>query len=789
MIYKEYTLDGFQEEAIKSIEQNHSVIVAAPTGSGKTLIAEYAIEKHIEADQQIIYTAPIKALSNQKYRDFSREYGDKVGLITGDVVINADAPTRIMTTEIFRNTIFDDIDRLKDVHYVIFDEIHFIDDIERGTVWEESIIFAPQHINFICLSATIPNLKEFAAWMRGVRHNRIDVVSETERPVPLEHKLYMRGYGLGRVDELKELQDSLKNRDQALGNGDQGARRPRRETRDGKSGAVGTQVMEAVSIGIEELNGADLIEHIQFSGQLPCLYFSLSRKGCEEKALENIDKDLLGLEEKEMILDKYDQLCQRYGIQDDVSAQTLRRLVGHGVAYHHAGILPTLKEVVERLFTSGQIRLLFTTETFALGVNMPACTVVFDSVSKYDGVQFRYLKSREYHQMAGRAGRRGIDTKGFVYACIDAEYDESEAVKRIVSGDIERIESQFNLSYSSVLNLYNKHGDRIYDVCDKSLSNYQNVRVIKRLERSLEKANRQKSELGELVCIRGQDTKKLWEYKRLKQEMKVEKDAFRHRRRKPKKGQRRRKRRSMTQKMEKLAAAMKAIKCSKCKSLKHCIQLAGKIGDYEERILGFSQRKDFAENYQRQQIKNRLALMHEIGYIDSNGLLPRGQVASQIYGYELQVTELLFDGYFHRLEPDWLNVLIMAIVFESKRDVWYKKIDKGSIKPIISGPSRKIEKIKEREEGLGIDALLKELDSKLSAAVYEWSRGCTFDELEDYTNSPPGDLVRYFRLASDLLRQMKRVVSRDDALFDKINSCISRINRDVVDAERQLRSG
>jgi len=167
MFYKQYTLDRFQEEAIKSIEQGHSVIVAAPTGAGKTLIAEYAVEKHIEAGQQIIYTAPIKALSNQKYRDFSRDYGDKVGLITGDVVINHDAPTLIMTTEIFRNTIFDDIDRLKDVRYVIFDEIHFIDDIERGTVWEESIIFAPQHVNFICLSATIPNLKELAGWMRS----------------------------------------------------------------------------------------------------------------------------------------------------------------------------------------------------------------------------------------------------------------------------------------------------------------------------------------------------------------------------------------------------------------------------------------------------------------------------------------------------------------------------------------------------------------------------------------------------------------------------------------------
>jgi superfamily II RNA helicase len=787
MFYKQYRLDRFQEEAINSIEQDHSVIVAAPTGAGKTLIAEYVVEKHIEAGKQIIYTAPIKALSNQKYRDFSRDYGDKVGIITGDVVINADAPTLIMTTEIFRNTIFDDVDRLKDVHYVIFDEIHYIDDIERGTVWEESIIFAPQHINFLCLSATIPNLREFADWMRSVRRGRIDVVSETERPVPLEYQLYLKGYGLGWLDALKGIQDASAAADEQSPVA-AGLERARHAS-PLQPGTTGTQVMESVTTGIEQLNGADLIEHIQFNGQLPCLYFSLSRKSCEEKALENIDRDFLDREGREIILDEYDRLCERYGIQDDKSAEQLRTLVGHGVAYHHAGILPTLKEVVERLFTSGYIKLLFTTETFALGINMPACTVVFDTVSKYDGVRFRYLKSREYHQMAGRAGRRGIDTKGFVYACIDMEFDEYEGVKRIVSGDIESIESQFNLSYSSVLNLYHKYGERIYDICNKSLNNYQSVKTVKQLDRSLRKVNKQREDLGELVCIRGDDTKELWEYRRLEKELKIEKDALRSRQKWSRHGRRRRKPRNMTKKIARLATMMKAIKCHKCKNLKSCIRLANKIQGYDERILEFSQQKEYAKHYQRQQIKGRLALLREAGYMDGSGLLPRGEVASQIYGYELQVTELFFDGYFHRLDPDWVNVLIMAIVFESKRDVWYKRMEKEIINPIISGPSRRMKRILKREEALGIDTPLKELDAKLSAAIYEWSRGCTFDELVDYTDAPPGDLVRYFRLAADLLRQIRRAVSKDDALFDKINLCISKINRDVVDAERQLRAG
>ena len=789
MFYKQYKLDRFQEEAINSIEQDHSVIVAAPTGAGKTVIAEYAIEKHIESGERIIYTAPIKALSNQKYRDFSSEYGDKVGIVTGDVVIDADAPTLIMTTEIFRNTIFDDIDRLKDVRYVIFDEIHFIDDIERGTVWEESIIFAPQHINFICLSATIPNLKEFAAWMRSIRNTRIDIVSETNRPVPLEHKLYIKGYGLGWLDELRDIQnDAAKTPNNAAGQGRPAAAKGAAAANP-QAVAVGTQVMEPVAPRIEELMGVDLVEHIQFSDQLPCLYFSLSRKSCEEKALENINRDLLTTDEKKTILDEYGQLCQRYGIKDDEGAQTLRELVAHGVAYHHAGMLPTLKEVVERLFTSGYIKLLFTTETFALGVNMPACTVVFNTVSKYDGVQFRYLKSREYHQMAGRAGRRGIDTKGFVYACIDPEYDEYDGVKKIVSGDIESIESQFNLSYSSVLNLYDKHGERIYDVCGKSLNNYQGTRVIKQLDRSLEQLDKQKEKQGKFVCARGDDAKKLWTYRKLDQEWEAERISLSTRRRRRRHKRRGKKGPQMTQRMMELLSRMKTLKCYKCKKLKNCIRVANKIQGYDDRISEISGQKNYVKNYQRKQIKQRLALLREMGYIDEKGLLPRGEVASQIYGYEMQVTELLFDGLLHRLEPDWLNVMAMAIVFESRRGGWYKKMEKKAINPIVSGPFRKIEKIKKREEALGIDTPLKDLDTKLSVAIYEWSGGCAFDDLTEYTDSPPGDLVRYFRLASDLLRQIKRTVSRNDALFDKINVCISRINRDVVDAERQLRAG
>jgi len=364
--------------------------------------------------------------------------------------------------------------------------------------------------------------------------------------------------------------------------------------------------------------------------------------------------------------------------------------------------------------------------------------------------------------MAGRAGRRGIDTEGFIYACVDMEFNEYEDVENVVSGDIESIESQFNLSYSSILNLYHRHGENIYDVCKKSLSNYQNVSMSEQLDRSLERAREQREEeLGKLVCIHGGDVKELWDYRRLEQELRLEEKALRFRERRPRQAHR--------QQQNVIRQNAKSV--------------------YDEITAELSRSKELMENYQRQQIEKRLVLLREMGYIDDKGLLPKGEVASQIYGYEVQITELLFDKHFHHLDPDQINVLIMAIVFESKRDCWYSEMEEGFINSIILGPSRRLEKIRNREEALEIDTPLKELDANLSAATYAWSTGCGFDELADYTDATPGDLVRYFRMVSDMLRQTRRATSDDDALLDKLNVCISKINRDVVDAERQLRAG
>ncbi|RME75075.1 MAG: DEAD/DEAH box helicase, partial [Planctomycetota bacterium] len=391
-MYKDYKLDRFQREALQAVRAGDHVLVSAPTGCGKTLIAEYAIEQALERGERIIYTAPIKALSNQKFRDFGAMYGAKVGIMTGDVTINPGAQALIMTTEIFRNTIFDDPSRLADVRYVIHDEVHYLDDPDRGTVWEESIIFSPPEIRFIGLSATISNLDQLAGWIREIRPGRLRVVRENRRPVPLHLQIW-NGERAYDIAQLKGNHVPLP-RSERKGRGRRGRRgtesdgadetralRRRRRRRRGEPAVVAQM--------------RSLIDHIVERKHLPAIVFVFSRAYVEKYARRCRRLDLLDEQERARIREHWRSLALEFEL-DETEPRTaaLRDLLLRGIAYHHAGMLPTLKEVVERLFTSGLIKLLFATETFALGVNMPARAVAFETLKKFDGIKRDWMRSR-----------------------------------------------------------------------------------------------------------------------------------------------------------------------------------------------------------------------------------------------------------------------------------------------------------------------------------------------------------------------------------------------------------
>ena len=782
MLYKGLELDRFQEEAIAAINRDASVIVTAPTGAGKTVIAEYAVEKCLQENYRVIYTAPIKALSNQKYRDFHAEYGDKIGIVTGDVVLNPYAQVLLMTTEIFRNTIFDDIERLQDVSYVIFDEIHYINDIERGTVWEESLIFAPQHIKFVCLSATIPNINPFAEWMRSVRDIDIEVVEELKRPVPLEHHLYFKDYGIGGIKHITALRNRAKS-----------------EARKRKSDPFKDRRVKALPADFTETR---LVPYLQREKQLPCLYFCFSRKGCEENASSLVfgsQLQLLNKKQKTEILRQFDELCVQFDIVAEKKITEFRRLVSCGIAYHHAGMLPTLKEVVERLFTSGLIQLLFTTETFAVGINMPACTVVFDSLEKFDGIGFRYLKAREYHQMSGRAGRRGIDTIGYVYTQIVPAYADSAEIRAVVADKIEPIESQFNLSYSSILNLYQKYGDDIYDVYTMSLSNHQNHVRVAKLNKQIEEKTQKLQTLPEPECIHdgiegNEQIQKHYRHKRsIEQKIRhlhVEREQIKSQTRKKKQEKERvKKLNAVHKKIILLQREAEQSLCEGCQHLQTCTNRYKAIRREEERLKKLKKRTTYIENDPRQQIAARLKVLEELGYTETQTLLPRGSTAAHLYGYELQLTQLLFSGFFERLTEDEINCLMVAIVTEPRKDVYFKPLNHERLLETLYAVNSEVSFIQYLEGKHKVTEITPMLEFRLCTAMLAWSRGCEFDQLEKYAHLDAGDFVRTFRLVIDQLRQIRRIMAGHTTLVDKLTRCIGKINRDVIDAERQLRIG
>lgn len=466
-VFHGLTLNDFQMEALGPLREGRPVLLAAPTGSGKTLVAEIAIEASLAAGKRAIYTAPVKALSNQKYRDFKAQ-GIDVGVMTGDVTIDADARVLIMTTEILRNSIFEDPERLADVDTVVFDEVHYMDDPDRGTVWEESIVFAPPHIRFVCLSATISNLDQLGEWISSTRGQDVAIIRHRERPVPLDHYLWFPKVGLKRIKGAVRFPRIERDRDRGRGRG--------------RGRGQGRRPDETLS----------LVKTLQRGDDLPALFFCFSRKECERRGRLVVQElNLLPKDQADAIEKLFDEICDAFELEADAALEELRGLMRHGVAYHHAGMLPLHKEVVERLFTSGMLRLLFATETFSIGINMPARAVVFAGLRKFDGVGFSTLKVREYQQMAGRAGRQGMDERGMVISIIDDDRVQPHDVERLIGNDVEPVQSRFNLSYNTLINLHRTLGDQIYEAWERSFNNFQWARMSGKKREKNEQRQRQ----------------------------------------------------------------------------------------------------------------------------------------------------------------------------------------------------------------------------------------------------------------------------------------------------------
>jgi len=441
-----FTPDPFQEEAFSHIDAGSSVLVAAPTSAGKTLAAEYAIARARSGRGTVAYTTPIKALSNQKLGDLSSWLGIReVGLLTGDNVVRGDAPVVVMTTEVLRNMIYAGSDRLNDLAVVVLDEVHYLQDPYRGPVWEEVIIQLPPHVQLICLSATVSNAQEVADWIASVR-GRCEVVVETERPVALHDHFLIAERGARRLREFRTVRDGRPNEEVTrflVKAGGESVQRGRQEHR-----RKGTKPARP--------RRTEIVAHLDERDRLPAIFFVFSRQGCDDAVRQCVEAGIGFLDGREQR--RVEEIAEQH--VKDLSAEDLV-LLGYrswltslqtGIAAHHAGMVTPFKEAVEDCFKAGLMHVVFATETLALGVNLPARSVVIESLTRYRGEGHVMLTPGEYTQLTGRAGRRGTDAAGHAYTLWNPYTGFRETAELVASTKFE-LSSAFRPTYNMAANL------------------------------------------------------------------------------------------------------------------------------------------------------------------------------------------------------------------------------------------------------------------------------------------------------------------------------------------------
>ncbi len=726
MEYQGLTLDRFQEEACNHVDANRSVLVSAPTGTGKTLIADYIVEKALTANQEVIYTAPIKALSNQKYRDYTRLYGyDKVGLVTGDNVINRDAQLRIMTTEILRNMLLAG-EELPHLSHVIIDEIHFLDDIERGTVWEEVLIYLPARVKILGLSATLANIHEFSEWLSYVRNEEVPVVIENTRHVPLSVYMANRDAGICDVDRYNYLHSRWEQiakkaaEEEKKRKAKEAANTGGRKRRSGRRGRGGGLLKIP---GQRETKHVDLIKMLGAEFQ-PILYFAFSRKMCEqfsrELARKCPDEGFTTDEEKVRIKAKVDSFDAQF---EKVMTGDQERMYLKGIACHHAGLHVGLKAFVEELYEERLIKVNYCTSTFALGINLPARTTCFQALRKYNGHSVAPLTVRQFMQKAGRAGRRGIDDVGYVVILEefwDYERDQ-EAIGAYIRGAHEKVRSAFNLSFNSVVNLLDRHSgdmDQIRDIIDKSFLTFSYRKAAEEEEKRIDS-------IADALAKSGWDP------------------------RDPEGG-----------------PPPRAL-VARAKKYRKLSRRTQKVGD---KVWD-----DFME---------KVGILQQVGYLGEDLSFNAGaRVLRHLQIEEIFSTELVLSGILDDRDPELIFGAVCVLCNSFSRAVNINVRPKGD-QGALAKELRKIrfgEAVRNTEYAIGQQVTFT---PEMIAFGSAWYRGDSLQEMllgiESATDIS-GDLVSAFRRAKDLCQQLKRVYEEDPYMSEKLKEILKTVSRDEVE--------
>lgn len=757
-----FELDDFQKEACEIIDNGESVVVCAPTGAGKTVIAQHAINNALKQGCRIFYTTPLKALSNQKFYDFCEQYGaDKVGLLTGDTSINRGAQIVIMTTEVFRNMLYGTnfgavADNLKDVRYVVLDEVHYMNDEQRGTVWEESIIYCPTNIQIIALSATVANCDELTNWINTV-HSKTKLVNTDFRPVPLRF-FYFDSSQPYKLLPLLTPDGKLNNK----------IKPEKPQWARGKDKRKKTYVKQ-------------IIQNLADNDMLPAIYFTFSRKKCDEQMEKCSGLGLNTRKEQEEIKAFIEEfIAENPHLYGNKHIEYLIQ----GVASHHAGLLPAWKNLVEKLFQKGLIKVVFATETLAAGINMPARSTVISSTSKRTDSGHRMLTANEFLQMSGRAGRRGMDEVGYV-TVVGTPFQTPEEVAELVLSDSNPLESKFSPSYSMVLNLLQRFNlEESKELILKSFGYYSSDYRLKPILFQLEQYDKEIEERS-FICPNKLSDDKMLEYDKLRflyvqnrQTYKkiVKQEKTKHRPLSPEVVEFGKRNKEELHKLQTFA-------CDTCKLYKkHSknLEVLKRIDSKKKKLLKeIEKQKDI---YWNKFIAHR-AVLKEYGYIQNDYPTEKGKTTSQIRSEnELYLAEIIFSGVLENLTPSQLAGVICALTTEELRiEIPYIPFSEPVRKTLnqIRNIKRKLEKVQSKYD---IEAPLY-INPYFSSLIELWVEGAEWETVSEQIEIGEGDIVRAFKRVVDVLRQLTTIDNIPETLVFTAREAIEKIQRPPVDVD------
>lgn len=834
---KNFDLDVFQLTACARVEDGEGVLVAAPTGAGKTIVGEFAVYMALQTKTRAYYTTPIKALSNQKYQELSETYGEsKIGLLTGDVSINPNAEIIVMTTEVLRNMIYASSTSLERLAYVVLDEVHYLADRSRGSVWEEVILHLPQSIQIIALSATVSNAEEFGDWLGIVRGN-VSVIVEENRPVPLWQYVATRQglYDLFVDQENKTVNPRL------LSFAHDDARSNRSHSKYGFSRHT------------PHLSG--LIESLDDEGLLPGIYFLFSRAGCDAAVEECIGNGLrLTSEEEVSFIRNF-----IHGYTDDLSSDDLVALKAHrwqmaleaGIASHHAGLLPRFKEVVEKLFQLGYLKLVFATETLSLGINMPAKSVLIEKLTKWNGEQHVQLSPGEYTQLTGRAGRRGIDIEGNSIIVWHKDLDPI-ALGNLASTRTYPLRSSFGPGYSMAINILSSLGfEHSKALLERSFAQYQADKSVAKLLIERKKFEDGISGFYEaMMCNKG-DFEEYMEIRRKISDLEkgrnaetiiyrrgdvVELSRGRHplpalviSNRKDARGKNSfaildaKGKTSLLQGQPPIIGHIRLKESFNPKRAGHLLEQLWQFGGtsksqnsdidslrielkhhpchncndrdqharWGERWVQAKRDRDRLNtsiqrrtNVLRQDFERIINILRDLGYLKVNesgySLNTPAHLLRRIHTEsDLLLAQVLQKIDFSDIEPDLFSALMSTLVFESRsdRDQRGPRLHHPEFKRLLNDIHHSAEEIYSLEDEHGYHSGQK-IDQGFAWAVYQWAKGVRLTELLSKSEISAGDFVRSMRRLLDLLEQISRLNLPDTS--DVANAAIVLLKRGIL---------